>query len=51
MYVYAADTLDAAVLVHMFRQVRSQPNSPEGDEQSKGACGSHIASRRAPDQI
>lgn len=39
---YAA--LDAAVLVHIFRQVRSQPNSPGRDEQSKGEWKSHIVS-------
>lgn len=39
---YAA--LDAAVLVHIFRQVRNQPNSPGRDEQSKGAWKSHIVS-------
>lgn len=42
---YAA--LDAAVLVHIFRQVRSQSNSPGRDEQSKGAWKSHIVSHKS----
>ncbi|ONK63283.1 uncharacterized protein A4U43_C07F13370 [Asparagus officinalis] len=39
---YAA--LDAAVLVHIFRHVRSPPNSPARVEQSKGEWKSHIVS-------
>ena len=42
---YAA--LDAAVLVRIFLHIRSPPNSPGRDEQSKGAWKSHIVSHES----